>query len=112
MRIGIAVAIAVLVAGAGAPVFVHAAPVDSHAPVHATLTKSKTVKLSLRRDSGVLAELKVGDQVMSLDAGKTVALKLPVGTRILINTATPNHPAGELLTEVSTGLNATTLAFK
>jgi hypothetical protein len=49
---------------------------------------------------------------MSLDAGKTVALKLPVGTRILMNTATPHHAAGDLLAEASTDLSNTTLAFK
>ena len=112
MRIQIAIAVAVVVAGLGAPVYVHAAPAGSDAPVHAVLAKSKTVKLAVRNDSGVSAELKVGDQVMSLEAGKTVGLKLPVGTRIVMNSATPNHPAGELLTEVSTDLNNTTLAFK
>jgi hypothetical protein len=81
-------------------------------PVHAVLAKTKIVKFAVRNDSGVSAELKVGDQVMSLEAGKTLALKLPVGTRILMATATPNHPAGELLTEISTELNNTTLAFK
>lgn len=112
MRIRIAFAIAVVVAGLGAPVYVHAAPSDNPMPVHAVLAKSKIVKLAVRNDSGVSAELKVGDQVMSLDAGKTMALKLPVGTRILMNSATPNHSAGELLTEISIELNNTTLAFK
>ena len=62
--------------------------------------ESKTVKLSLRNDSGAPIELKVNDQIMTLEAGKSLGLKLPVGTRILANTATPAHPAGSLITQV------------
>ena len=64
--------------------------------------KNKTVKFSLRNDSGASLQLKVGDQIVSLDAGKTVALKLPVGTRILVNAATAKHQAGDLVAEAST----------
>ncbi|HEX9201406.1 MAG TPA: hypothetical protein VF865_17750 [Acidobacteriaceae bacterium] len=103
---------AIVVAGLAVPSAVYAAPVDVPTPVHAMPIKGKTVKLALRNDSGSPVELKVGDQVMSLDAGKSVALKLPAGTRILMNTPTPTHAAGELITEVSTALNNATLAFK
>jgi len=83
-----------------------------HSPVHAMFAKSKTVNLALRNDSGSPLELKVGDKVMSLDAGKTVALKLPEGTRIVVNAAAPKHPAGELIAEASTDLDDTTVAIK
>jgi hypothetical protein len=63
-------------------------------------TKTGTVKLSLRNDSGSAMEVKVGDKVMTLDPGKPVSLKLEVGTRIVANTATPNHEAGSLIEEV------------
>jgi len=81
---------------------VYAAPASISSPVHAMFskTKSTTVKLNLRNDSGSAMEVKVGDQVMTLDPGKPVSLKLEVGTRIVANTATPNHPAGSLIEEV------------
>jgi hypothetical protein len=81
---------------------VYAAPASISSPVHAMFskTKSTTVKLNLRNDSGSAMEIKVGEQVMTLDPGKPVALKLEVGTRIVANTATPSHPAGSLIEEV------------
>jgi hypothetical protein len=112
MRNRSAVFVAIIVAGLSAPAVVYAAPASSDAPVHALLAKSKTVKVAMRNDSGSPVELKVGDQTLSIDAGKTVALKLPVGTRILVNAATPKHPAGELLAEVSAELDNATIAIK
>jgi hypothetical protein len=112
MKFRSAVALAVVVAGLGKFSRVYAAPVNIHTPVHASIAKNKVVKLAMRNDSGSLVELKVGDQAMSLDAGKTVALKLPVGTRILVTATTPTHQAGELLAEVSTDMNNATIAIK
>jgi hypothetical protein len=81
---------------------VYAAPTSISSPVHAMFSKTKTdtVKLSLRNDSGSVMEVKVGDKVMTLDPGKPVSLKLEVGTRIVANTTTPNHQAGSLIEEV------------
>jgi hypothetical protein len=81
---------------------VYAAPASISSPVHAMFskTKSTTVKLNLRNDSGSAMEVKVGEQVMTLNPGQPVALKLEVGTRIVANTATPSHPAGSLIEEV------------
>jgi hypothetical protein len=92
---------------------VYAAPVIS-SPVHAMFakTKSNTVKLNLRNDSGTAMEIKVGDQVMTLDPGKPVSLKLEVGTRIVANTATPNHPAGSLIEEVIRDHNGATIVIR
>jgi hypothetical protein len=94
--------IAVVAASLLAAPAVYAAPANISSPVHAMFskTKSTTVKLSIRNDSGTAMEVKVGDQVMTLDPGKPVSLKLEVGTRIVANTATPNHPAGSLIEEV------------
>ena len=63
-------------------------------------TKTSTVKLNLRNDSGSAMEVKVGDQVMTLDPGKPITLNLEVGTRIVANSATPNHAVGSLIEEV------------
>jgi hypothetical protein len=74
--------------------------------------KTKTVKFALRNDSGSPLQLKVGEQVVSLDAGKSLSFKLAVGTRIVVNAATDKHQAGELIAEASTSLDNTTVAIK
>jgi hypothetical protein len=93
---------------------VHAAPASISSPVHAMFAKTKTstVKLSLRNDSGAPIEVKVGDKVMTLDPGKPVSLNLEVGTRIVANSATPNHPAGSLIEEVISDHNGATIIIR
>jgi hypothetical protein len=105
-------AIAVFVASLSVSTAVYAAPANNQGPTQVVFAQGKTVKFSLRNDAGSLLELKVGDQVLALGAGKTVALKLPVGTRILVNASTPRHQAGELLAEASVNLDATTVAIR
>jgi hypothetical protein len=99
MKISTAFAVAIALAGlaVSAPVYATGVPV----PVRAFAAKTKVVKFNVRNDTSTLVELKVGDQVMSLDPGKTLALKLPVGTKVLMNNATPKHQAGELIAEAS-----------
>lgn len=75
-------------------------------------TKTSTVKLSLRNDSGAPMEVKVGEQVMTLDPGKLVTLNLEVGTRIVANSATPNHAAGSLIEEVIKDHNNATIVIR
>jgi hypothetical protein len=93
---------------------VYAAPTSISSPVHAMFSKTKTgtVKLSLRNDSGSVMEVKVGDKVMTLDPGKPVSLKLEVGTRIVANTATPNHEAGSLIEEVIKDHDGATIVIR
>jgi hypothetical protein len=93
---------------------VYAAPASIPSPVHAMFAKTKTstVKLSLRNDSGAPMEVKVGDRVMTLDPGKPVTLNLEVGTRIVANSATPNHPAGSLIEEVISDHNGATIIIR
>ena len=93
---------------------VYAAPASISSPVHAMFskTKSTTVKLSLRNDSGSPMEVKVGDKVMTLDPGKPVSLNLEVGTRIVANTSSPNHPAGSLIEEVISDHNGATIIIR
>ena len=93
---------------------VYAAPESISSPVHAMFAKAKstTVKLSLRNDSGSTMEVKVGDKVITLDPGKPVTLNLEVGTRIVANSATPNHPAGSLIEEVISDHNGATIIIR
>jgi hypothetical protein len=98
-RFAVAVATVALVATPAT----YASPVNLSSPIHAMFGKSKisTVKFSIRNDSGSAMEVKIEDKVMTLDPGKLVDLNLPVGTRIVANTATANHPAGSLIEQVS-----------
>jgi hypothetical protein len=93
---------------------IYAAPASISSPIHAMFskTKSTTVKLNLRNDSGAAMEVKVGDKVMTLDPGKPVTLNLEVGTRIVANTATPNHAAGSLIEEVISDHNGATIIIR
>src|ERR1700692_196856 len=90
----------------------HAAPASISSPVHAMFAKTKSVKLSLRNDSGSAMEVKVGDKVMTLDPGKPVTLNLEVGTRIVANSSTPNHQAGSLIEEVISDHNGATIIIR
>jgi hypothetical protein len=112
MKVWTAVAVTVAIVGLGAAPVVYAGTSNNPSPGHAMFAKTKTVKFALRNDSGSPLQLKVGDQIVSLDAGKSVDLKLAVGTRIVVNAAAGKHQAGELLAEVSTSLDNTTLTIK
>ena len=91
---------------------VYAAPAAISSPIHAMFTKTKLVKLSIRNDSGTPMDIKIGDKVMTLAPGKPVDLTLPVGTRILAKSATPNHEAGSLIEEVISEHNGATISIR
>jgi hypothetical protein len=105
---------AVVVAAAclSASTAVYAKTADTPLLTYVGFAKTKTIKFNLRNDSGAAMELKVGDNVMTLEAGKTLELKLPVGTRILTNAPTPTHQAGSLVAQVSNDLSDTTIAIR
>ena len=90
----------------------YATPLSINTPVHAMFAKEKTVAINFRNDTRDALELKVGDNVMKVEPGKTLALHLPVGTRVLANTATANLTAGTLIAEVATYLSGATLVIK
>jgi len=91
---------------------IYAAPLSIATPIHATYGKTKMVQISFRNDSGAPLELKVGDSVMKVEAGKTINLHLAVGTRVLANTPTPNLASGSLIAQVDSYLNGATLSIK
>jgi hypothetical protein len=91
---------------------VYAAPAAISSPIHAMFTKTKLVKLSIRNDSGTAMDIKIGDKVMTLAPGKPVDFTLPVGTRILAASATPNHEAGSLIEEVISEHNGATISIR
>jgi len=96
------VTIAVVATSLLAAPAIYAAPASIMSPVHAMFSKTKisTVKFNLRNETGSPLEVLVGDKPMTLEPGKLVALDLPVGTRIVANSATPNHAVGSVIEEV------------
>jgi hypothetical protein len=97
---------------AGMSGMAHAAPPDLGVPVRAMSDKAKMVKLNIRNDSGQQMTLRAGADVVTIEAGKTTALRLPVGTRIVMENSTPTHEAGTLLAQVAKELGGATLAVK
>ncbi len=77
--------------------------------VHTMFAKSKTVKLVLHNTSSSPMELRAGETIITVEAGKTVTVNLPPGIRILTNSATDKHPAGTLIIEVNSALNGVTI---
>jgi hypothetical protein len=69
----------------------------------------KKIQMTLRNDSAAPVEFKVGEDVVPLDAGKAVVVKVPAGTRIVANKAYGAHQAGDLIMQVSKELNGATL---
>jgi hypothetical protein len=61
----------------------------------------KMIKLSVRNTSSTPLDLRLGDQTVTIAPGKTMDLKLPVGTKITTASDTPRTPSGTLILEVS-----------
>jgi hypothetical protein len=89
----------------------HASSLNILPSAHAFFGNPKTVKLTLRNDTGAPLEIRAGEAVMTIAAGKTMTVSLPAGTRITTNTATKSHVAGDLLVEVSSSLSGATVAI-
>ncbi len=105
-------AITLAVASALASEATYAAPASLHVPVHAMFGKTKLVKFNLRNDSQSPMKLKAGESAMTIEAGKSVSVQLPVGTRVTADEDTTTHKAGDLLAQVSTDLNGATIGLK
>jgi len=114
MKIRSVLAIAVAVAGLATTSNIYAATRAADTPTltYVGFAKTKTIKFSIRNDSNTAMELKVGEEIMTLDAGKTVILKLPLGTRVVTNAATPTHQVGSLVAQASSEMNGTTVAIR
>ncbi len=96
---------------------VYASPVGNFTPAHAAFarsmfSKSKTVKLSLRNESSSTMDFRAGDKIFTVEAGKTVTVDVPPGTRIVSNSATTTKPAGTLIVEVSSNLGGSTIILR
>ncbi len=81
-------------------------------PVQAMFERTKMVSFSVRNDTGAPLELKVGESAMTIAAGKTVPMKLAVGTRIYASADTARYKSGELLVEVTGQLSEATVGIR
>ena len=91
---------------------VYAAPVAFPSSVHAMFGKTKMVNFNLRNDTAAPLKLKAGDSSLTIDAGKTLNVKLPAGTSVTTEEATATKPAGTVITEVTGDLSGVTISVK
>jgi hypothetical protein len=89
---------------------VYAAPVAFHSPVHAMFSHSKMVSFSVRNDTKAPFKVKAGASDMTLEPGKTVAVKLAVGDKVVATETTANYTAGTVIVTASSDLSDTTIA--
>jgi hypothetical protein len=74
--------------------------------------KTKTVHFKLLNDSASTMELKVGDNIVKLDAGKSLDVNLPLGARVLANSTTSLHQSGSVIAEANNSLNGAIVHVK
>jgi hypothetical protein len=93
-----------------APAF--SAPVDyTTVSGHPMSTKTKTVQLLLKNNTGVAIDVRDGESLVHLAPGQTVTVKFPIGTSVVAETATEHHKVGDVLVAVSTALNGSTVVI-
>ncbi len=85
---------------------------DTPALTYVGFAKTKGIKLNLRNDSAAPMELKIGDNTLTLDAGKTIQIEVVAGTRIVADTASPAHQAGALIAQISKEMKDSTISIK
>ncbi|HMG03053.1 MAG TPA: hypothetical protein VK596_07960 [Edaphobacter sp.] len=83
-----------------------------HSPVLAMFGKTKTIKLTFLNDSGSPMEVKAGEEIIKLEAGKPTVVNLTPGTRVVSTTATSQREAGSLIAEVTSSLNGAIIHIK
>lgn len=71
----------------------------------------KMISFSIRNDSKQELVLKTGDQQVTIEPGKTAAMKLAEGTDVVTVTDTSTKAAGSVVTKVSKQLQGNTLAI-
>jgi hypothetical protein len=87
----------------------YAMPVPVHSPVHAMYSTEKLVKFNVHNATTAPIKVKAGDAEMTLPPGKDVPLKLPVGSKVVVQEASTHYTQGNVLTVVSSDLNEATL---
>lgn len=90
-----------------------AAPTTAiHAPVHAFFGNGHTVKVTLHNEGQEPLTLKAGTQEWTLQPGKDANVKLNEGDKVIAETASPSHAAGDVILQASNELNGATIRIK
>jgi len=89
----------------------YAMPVAVHAPVHAMYSSEKLVKFNLRNATDAPIKVKAGDAEITLPPGKDVPVKLPVGSKIVVEEASAHYPEGSIVTVVGAEINDATVVL-
>jgi hypothetical protein len=89
----------------------YAAPRSTPTGLNASTDKAKTISFSLHNKSDVAIKLMVGETPLTVEAGKTISVKLPVGTLITAAEPSKNFKAGDVIVQVATSLNGATIAI-
>jgi hypothetical protein len=90
----------------------YATPANLDLRVNAMVHRAKVVRFTLRNDSNSPMELKVGDDILRIEAGKSANVKVPAGTRILLNRDTQLHHQGDIVAEVSNYMDGSIVHLK
>jgi len=72
----------------------------------------KQVHFDLRNDTAQTIKLQAGARELTVQPGKTMSVKLPIGTDLVAEAATPNRAAGTVLVQVADSLGDTTVVLK
>ena len=90
----------------------HAAPLGVfHHTATVKATTGKLIQFNIRNDSGVPLVLKAADQQYTIQAGKSLTMKLQEGTEVVAVNGTPKAAPGTVVTKVSSVLQNNTLAI-
>ncbi len=90
---------------------IFASPLHLTAPVHAMFSHEKMISFSVRNSSTEAIELKAGDKIQTVAAGKTISLKLPEGTRVTANKTSGSYTEGAVIAEVQSPLSGNTIVL-
>jgi hypothetical protein len=90
------------------PTLVMASPLHANISVQ-PMFGNKMVNLNLANNTSSPLDIKVGETPMTVEAGKTVQIKAPAGTKIVVATTSGNRAAGSVLAEVTSELGGATI---
>jgi hypothetical protein len=104
------VATIALAAVVSLPTAMSAATIKSS--VHAFFGKPHKISLTLRNDSQQTLSLKAGDQTFTIEPGKTAAVKLMDGEKVITQAAAGTHAAGDVVVVAEAQINDATVGIK
>ncbi|WP_213804473.1 hypothetical protein [Granulicella sp. dw_53] len=81
-------------------------------PVNAMYAKTKLIKFTIKNDSDMPMELSSGDDLIKLEAGKSIPVSLPIGTPVVSKTANQYHQVGDVIVVTSNVLSGAIVHIK